>query len=597
MKKLILVFVAFACANSEEIRPEPEINVVSQLEYDVTSDLGKQYNLKLTKAEGASVLHPNIKVISVGKDNESGFLSFDSWTPSKEELRVAEDVYVDANNLAAVHIKHENGKRSMLGVVDGMKFEEKNGAATLLPPPPQNRTDYIDIGRKLTASKQGGSVNAVVEVVLVLDKEFGDIFQHDRRRILDYFTVYFWDINLRYKTLPSNSVSFRITGIIVISSPSGQPFIEEARASDGRAEFGRILERFSFWVYKQMSSFPKFDMAVAITNTRLEWGGGLAYMRAACSVDNGSRRHWGTLVFNDGGNWQSMTVGAHELAHTLGAPHDDDPGFPGGCQAKGYIMSGGNENLKWFFSTCSDRTIGEFVRSNEGACLRRIDENGSPAISSDFSSVLAPTMEEQCKRRLNNPNAFMKEEDKGNCKTLKCWVPRAEGGWLIWSLGAELDNTPCTGGRCFRGRCRKQGNLIRNVGDGRCLRATNPFEFMAPVDLVACPEPRSAGTPLDRFVLTDESIGRTLATPWSSRDASENGDKCVYTGYEEGGSMWTDRCNSQNSWHGWEFISVGNGEFMISHRNTKRCAKPNGAYIATYSNCNRNDFSMRWRLE
>ncbi|CAL8143682.1 unnamed protein product [Orchesella dallaii] len=491
----------------------------------------------------------------------------------------------------------ENGNRFMYGLVDGMRFEELNGAAKLYNVPTHNRTDYIDLPRKLTMSKQGGPVNAVVEVVLVLDKEFGDIFHHDRRRILDYFTVYFWDVNLRYKTLPSNNVSFRITGIVIISTPSGQPFIEEARASDGRAEFNRILKRFSYWVYKEMSSFPKFDMAVAITNTRLEWGGGLAHRGQVCNVDHQAQRHMGTVVFSDDGKWQSLTVGTHEMAHNLGAWHDDSPDFPGGCQDRGYIMSGGNEKLKWYFSGCSDRSIGELVRSKEASCLRRIDEFGSPTISPDFSAMLAPTMDEQCKQRLNNQKAFSKEEDRGNCHQLKCWVPRAEGGWAIWTSGLELDNTPCTEGRCFRGRCRKDGVLIRNVGDGRCMRAAKPFEFMTSIDLVACPQPRRAGTPLDRFVLTDESIGKTLATPWNTPNATETGDKCVFTGVCEGDAMWTDRCNAENSWHGWDFIDVGNGEYMISHRNTKRCAKPNGDHVRTYKNCDRNDRSMRWSLE
>jgi len=60
------------------------------------------------------VLHPNIKVISIGEDKESGLLSYDSWTPSKQQLRTAEDVYVDENNLAAVRVNYENGKRSMV---------------------------------------------------------------------------------------------------------------------------------------------------------------------------------------------------------------------------------------------------------------------------------------------------------------------------------------------------------------------------------------------------------------------------------------------------------------------------------------------------
>jgi len=259
-------------------------------------------------------------------------------------------------------------------------------------------------------------------------------------------------------------------------------------------------------------------------------------------------------------------------------------------------MSGGNDELKWFFSTCSDRTIGEFVSSNEASCLRRLDENGSPAINPDFSSVLAPTMEEQCKRRLKNPNAFVPEEDKGNCKVMKCWAPRDEGGWWIWSL-PPVDNTICkNGGRCFRGRCRKQGNLIVNVGTGQCMRATNPFNHMTIIEMTACVR-AGTGTPLDRFVINDESNGKKLATPWNTPDAKENGDKCVYTGNGEGNALWTDRCDSGNPWHGWDYLDTRNGEFLLQHRVTKRCAKPSDGYIRSYANCDRNDRNMRWKLQ
>jgi hypothetical protein len=154
-----------------------------------------------------------------------------------------------------------------------------------------------------------------VELVIVCDKEFSDAFGQDKKRVLDYLTVYMWDFNLRYKSLPSNSISFRVSGIVMISSTGGQPFIEEARAPDGSAEFGRILDRYASWVYSQRNNLPKFDLAPLITNTKLEWGGGLAYMNAACWVDTNGGRNLGTAVWNDGGDWGSLTVAVHEIGH------------------------------------------------------------------------------------------------------------------------------------------------------------------------------------------------------------------------------------------------------------------------------------------
>jgi len=86
-------------------------------------------------------------------------------------------------------------------------------------------------------------------------------------------------------------------------------------------EFGRILNldeyRYPKWVFDQMPSWPKFDLAPLMTNAAVEWGGGLAYMNAACWVDNGNRRHIGVSVWNDNGGWGSLVVGAHELGHKL----------------------------------------------------------------------------------------------------------------------------------------------------------------------------------------------------------------------------------------------------------------------------------------
>ncbi|ODN06445.1 A disintegrin and metalloproteinase with thrombospondin motifs 17 [Orchesella cincta] len=602
---------------AREINLQDKVKLSSPIEMKVDSESGRQYDLKLTKA-GASVLHPNIQVISIGVDKQSGHPLYDSWSPSNEELKFAEEVYVDEKNLATVRVNYENDKRSIVGVVDGMRLEDYTGNPKLYTSAEKSRSDYIDIGRTLTwnEERQEEAVNAVVEVVIICDKEFGDAFQHDRVKILDYLTVYFWDINLRFKTLPSSNISFRVTGVVIISvlvlflhsmrfdcnnwhqelyylqTPSAQPFIEEARGPDGKADYGRILGGFSYWVYDQMSLIPKFDMAISITNTEMEWYGGMAYLKTACNVNHGQKRHLGTLVFSDAGNWSTVAIGTHEIAHNLGAPHDDDANYPGGCTDRGYIMGGISPDLQWFFSTCSDRTIGSYIRSDQAACLRTIDHGGNLPISPDFSFILAPSKEEQCKRRLNNENAFIKDEAMSDCKNVKCWVPQ-DYGWSVHSL-APLDNTPCGDGRrCFRGRCRDFGSLIRNVGNNLCLRATNPFAFRSPVDLVDCPRP---GTPLDRFAITDWNIGKVLSTPWSTPDAKENNEKCIFTGNAEGDIVTTDRCTFIEPTHGWVFIDVGNSEFLISHRSSKKCIKPVETEVRSYVNCDRNDASMRWTL-
>jgi hypothetical protein len=108
----------------------------------------------------------------------------------------------------------------------------------------------------------------------------------------------------------------------------------------------------------------------------------------------------------------------------------------------------------------------------------------------------------------------------------------------------------------------------------------------------------SDGTPLERFVLKSLNTGTTMATPFTGDGNKENGEKCLYTGNAEGDAIWTDRCNDGNPWHGWEFRSTANGKFLLVHKITGRCAKPNnrnvGSYIQTFGACNANDADMLW---
>lgn len=51
---------------------------------------------------------------------------------------------------------------------------------------------------------------------MVGDKEFTDLFQQDRRRIMQHFTTWFQDITMDFKTLQSSRISFRITSLTLI---------------------------------------------------------------------------------------------------------------------------------------------------------------------------------------------------------------------------------------------------------------------------------------------------------------------------------------------------------------------------------------------
>lgn len=93
---------------------------------------------------------------------------------------------------------------------------------TEFPQPVSNQIKIPEVGNVINGkSKRSADLkdmaSATVKVAIVCDLDFGKLFKHDRQKILDYWTVYFWDISLRFKTLPSVDISFRINSVTVIA--------------------------------------------------------------------------------------------------------------------------------------------------------------------------------------------------------------------------------------------------------------------------------------------------------------------------------------------------------------------------------------------
>lgn len=437
----------------------------------------------------------------------------------------------------------------------------------------------------------------VVEVLVVCDKEFSDIFNQDRNKIVDYLTMYFWDVNVRYRTLPSVDISFRVTGVVLISSKSQQSFIEQARDSNGQAGLGNILNNFRSWVYANSAGLPKFDLAIAITNTNVDSRGGVAYGNSVCNVDHNNKMNGNVMVFYDEGGYKTVATASHEMAHTLGAPHDNEVGPA--CTYLGYIMSG-STTYPYFFSPCSNEYITKLVQQPDKTCLQRLDEPGAPAINPDFTGPKPPTIEDQCRAYTKRSDAFISQlENKNMCQLVSCNTP-FPGGWYPYNDFSPMDNSPCpnNNGRCFRGKCRQPSSLLVNVGTQKCALPDSAFGWTTTLFLRDCP---TSGVALDRWVVEDSPSGKLLQTPYSTLDATENSERCMWTGTAEGNGILTDRCNQgQNPWHGWDMIPVGvNGGFLLKHRLTQRCAAADGrgGLIKTSAVCNSWDNDYIWKLE
>lgn len=58
---------------------------------------------------------------------------------------------------------------------------------------------------------------AVIELAIVVDKDLGDLFYQDYQKIVDYLTIYFWDVNIRYKSLWSVDNSIQVNALLIMA--------------------------------------------------------------------------------------------------------------------------------------------------------------------------------------------------------------------------------------------------------------------------------------------------------------------------------------------------------------------------------------------
>lgn len=73
---------------------------------------------------------------------------------------------------------------------------------------------------KISIFEKADRAQNIVETLVIVDKEFGELFDFDYQKIADYLTVYFWDINSRYKSLWSVDISLKVIDLMIIKVTS-----------------------------------------------------------------------------------------------------------------------------------------------------------------------------------------------------------------------------------------------------------------------------------------------------------------------------------------------------------------------------------------
>eukprot|EP00105_Crassostrea_gigas_P004720 XP_011418026.1 PREDICTED: ADAM family mig-17-like [Crassostrea gigas] len=269
--------------------------------------------------------------------------------------------------------------------------------------------DIFQAAEDTPATSLNLHVMAVVDSQLFrkfLSRNQDDVRQTHNAIVL-YFSMIFAMVNERFQTMRRHGldIAIKLAAIVIEERDPDSPWVRghvrrPAYTSEAMVDVESALRDFTTWL--QSSGLPEYDHAVGFTGYTLVKNSrkidGLAYMSKVCD-----RQGRSSSIVGENGDFMSIGVVAHEIAHSLGASHDGSGG--GNCSADdNYIMAPRHQmnpkkvkNLLQF-SSCTSSQILQHFRSEAPQCL--YDDNHDFRYSYDLD--LRPpgeviTRDTQCK--------------------------------------------------------------------------------------------------------------------------------------------------------------------------------------------------------
>uniref|UniRef100_L7LTS6 Putative tick salivary metalloprotease n=1 Tax=Rhipicephalus pulchellus TaxID=72859 RepID=L7LTS6_RHIPC len=305
-----------------------------------------------------------------------------------------------------------------------------------------------NVSRKSPGSLQSRAASVdkfSAELHIISDKAHQKYYKKNLE-LISYLAITTNAVNLRYLEMDNPKIKFILVGV---TRAKDHAF---ARSNHGEIEAGEMLS--GLQAYKKDGKIPgKYDVAYLMTgldmikfnNGRKDNGiSGRAYIAAACSSHGIGEGEDKAHTYN------GVDTLAHELAHSLGSPHDQTPECP---WSEGYLMSYVDGGLKKYrLSRCSQKKIREYVGKQPDDCIRVLNQQNYMKNQKKFPGQ---TVREQyfCKQLLKKQAKGQKivVQKAGGCDIKCCY--RSIGYMTCFKYG-RLDGMSCGRGKtCKRGVC------------------------------------------------------------------------------------------------------------------------------------------------
>uniref|UniRef100_A0A1I8HGZ2 Peptidase M12B domain-containing protein n=2 Tax=Macrostomum lignano TaxID=282301 RepID=A0A1I8HGZ2_9PLAT len=290
--------------------------------------------------------------------------------------------YRNVDRKSVISVRHENGTKRISGHVthqDALYFVEPIGDFEHRVSK-TNGTDSQTYGtqheRVLSRKKRRVNREAteyIVEIHILIDhtvwKTFKTIFGTVNKALTElhfYYSHIVIGMDTVFRNIGSPSISVRCIGLTLAKTEADAKWMPPDSSAD--AKNVSVLLR-------GIGAFAKgnrADHVMAFTRRDIGLDGdlsvvGFAYSRSAC-------QNWKVSIVEDRG-LHSWTTAAHELAHNLGAGHDDNE--PGCATTQQFLMSpirgfydASNIANSYRFSSCTVRQIKSYLKSSKATCLQ-----------------------------------------------------------------------------------------------------------------------------------------------------------------------------------------------------------------------------------